>query len=140
MSIRPKTLQNRIQAVRGLKNVVRSRATWEASVNSSASSLGSDVMCSEVDAKMLLLPLAIIDVIGAAVLERREEEKRASSMPSRYILIVLVLDLRLVKDGNDLVTRPLVMVTDEAAIRHTAAVERFILDSVSFYYLCLFNE
>jgi hypothetical protein len=61
-------------------------------------------------------------------------------MPSRYILIVLVLDLRLVKDGNGLVTRPLVTVTDEAVIRHTAAVERFILDSVSFYYLCLFNE
>lgn len=43
MRIRPKTLQKRSQAVEGLrKRVVKSSATWETSVKSSASSLGSE--------------------------------------------------------------------------------------------------
>lgn len=66
-----------------------------------------------------------------------EEEKRASSTPSKYIWNVLggrlfiVLDLRFAKDGRVLVTRPLLLFTDHAAVKQITAVDRFILYSIS---------
>lgn len=66
--------------------------------------------------------------MGAAVLVSREDDRRASSTPSRYIFSLLggFRDLRFVKEGPVLAMRPWLMLMADAAITLTKA-DRFIV-------------
>ena len=123
INIRPKTLQNLIHAVFGLKNVVKSNATCETSVKISASNFGSEAMISDVEVKML-----DGSAIGAAVLVNIDEESKVSSNPSRYIWrVVGFRRVRFAKDGMVLATRPSTLTVEAVIIQK--AIERFIDES-----------